>query len=511
MQYRNARAFVLLFLLQFPESLLSEGTMKGFILLSILSLSICSSAFAKNLYPNWNKVLVKEGAWCKGKGVTVYDNGGRPFAEEPYDYCQHKGVMCETAKECKNGQGAKLGPMWQCIELPKRLYHMNGWYMGSFGAGTAAAMWGKDTQTLKSMRMEKHERQSDYAPVPGDMMFFTFGTSGHVAVVDYLDGYSIHICEQNYISSKGGTRVFERSKLPSDCLGWIHSLNNPLKNDIPAEPNSSDPATEDAKIYIKRSPSGKRLFDVYVRFSPTAAPIKFPSIRDVDHDSFHCAEYRGGNLYVRIRPGGEDSHNRSDWSDQLWRYAANGRGEKLYTSQGVDFCIKPDESRIALIDNSNRLTVIDESGRVKTTIDASPFLGEFGQLYLEGWNGDSLWIRDQEGMDILGLIEIDTVSKKTTRHDLAKLNLSDEDRAFRRDSQILAYSDYPVILEEDEYVRLKNKKTPVSLYVYDLGSRKKVFIAKSVFKRFDPKWVESDIVEYNNPEGTGRLRKSVSF
>lgn len=119
-------------------------------------------------------------------------------------------------------------------------------------------------------------------------------------------------------------------------------------------------------------------------------------------------------------------------------------------------------------------------------------------------------MREQEEMDIHSFIQINPTTMKPKRYDVDELGLTDEDCSLNMDSRILAYSDMPFTFDTDESDQLRKDKTPISLYVYDLDKKKKRFVAKSVFKPFNPRWTGTNILEYDNPKGKGRVRVRVS-
>lgn len=250
--------------------------------------------------------------------------------------------------------------------------------------------------------------------------------------------------------------------------------------------------------------------DVYLKNSATGKMTKFLTINDAYRDHYHSAEYRSGYVYVIKRQGQTNAFDLSEaYTDELWRYSADGEGKKLWSNPGLDFRVNNDGSRIALIGSADktsnsRLFIIKADGtRVKDYIKQD--LGVVDMRF-GGWVGSDLWIKEQETIDIYSLVRIDTKTLETERYDLSKLGLTIADYSFNAQSMILAYSDYPVFFDTFGQEDFEKAKTPVKLYVYDLKTGKRNEIVQSVAEPFNPEWVDKATLLFNNPQGKGKVK-----
>lgn len=266
------------------------------------------------------------------------------------------------------------------------------------------------------------------------------------------------------------------------------------------------------KVFIKESARGKDSSDVYVKDYTTGKAWKFAAVSEAVRQHYHGAEYHDGYLYIiRRRPGGDDAYLKSpDWRDELWRYNKAGKGVKVFTSRGLDFRVSKDGKLTAVVVGSNArprsaLHLLKFDGKPMKVFQKDK-LGLFGHFDFEEWTGRYLWLKDQWAADICGFIRIDTRSMAVRKYDVS---LQDEDYDLDTASLRLAYSDYPAMFDIDTAEEFVKNKTSVKLYVYDLTTKKKRLIARSVAKPFAPKWKGVGKLEYNNPRGKGRLVKSI--
>ena len=270
--------------------------------------------------------------------------------------------------------------------------------------------------------------------------------------------------------------------------------------------------TTGIKVFIKVSTAKKSAWDIFIKDYRTGKATKFVTVSDVRH-SYHPAEYHNGHLYVIRRPGGDEVYQKNpNWTDELWRYNRKGAGTKLWSSKGLDFRVRDDEGMIAILSGSkqgpeNALYLVDRDGKPIKTFQLQQVVST--DMRFEKWDGRFLWLADQEMADISGFVRIDSGSMAVNRYDLSQLDLSDEDYALNTTSLRLAYSDYPVMFETDTAEDFEKARTPVKLYVYDLTTKHRVFIAKAIAKPFNPKWVSPSTLEYDNPRGKGRIQKRI--
>ena len=121
-------------------------------------------------------VLIPAGQWLQGNGVDVYSNG---------------------AGSCSGGSA---GFGFQCVDLAYRLYKKLGW-----GTVHAGGDGGAQNIPEGSQGLDFHANGT-YRPIPGDLIIeysTSANPSGHVAVVDSVEGNTIQAVEQNtqYLAS----------------------------------------------------------------------------------------------------------------------------------------------------------------------------------------------------------------------------------------------------------------------------------------------------------------------
>lgn len=253
--------------------------------------------------------------------------------------------------------------------------------------------------------------------------------------------------------------------------------------------------------------------EVCLKDPATGKKTRFLTISGIYTSHYHPAEYRNGYLYVIKRQGQTSAYSPdTSYIDELWRYSADGEGHRLLSLQGLDFRASNDGSRIAITgypDKTNgiKLYIIRSSGVVIESYSKGA-LNAIG-LTFGGWVGGDLWIRDQEAVDIYGLIRIDTNTLKAQRYDLKDLDLADSDLSFNLQSLKLAYSDYPVLFDTDSEADFVKDKTPVKLYVYDLKTHDCKQIAHTTAKPFNPKWLNESTLQYDSSKGGRRVKVTV--
>ncbi len=193
-------------------------TAMGIILALLVSMMVMiggGRAWANQYTVEWQpygtKVLAGS-SWLGGNGVDAYSNGDINTVSGDYS-------------------SPAVGMKWQCVELAQRLYKAKGW---DPNAGT---LWGVDAVGIYGLAgFNSHPNDGTYTPVPGDMIVHSGNTTGHVAIVDYVSGNTVHVVEQNVAMvaesaasqatyTIGGTGVLSRdialSGMPIE--GIVHS------------------------------------------------------------------------------------------------------------------------------------------------------------------------------------------------------------------------------------------------------------------------------------------------
>lgn len=176
-------------------------------------------------------VLLSGSAWLNGQGVNVCDGSTDP-------YCGSEGHV-----------GGWSANWWQCVELAQRLYQKLNWHSGTFGVSYAYQIYDQ----APAIGMTRQPNGSITSIKPGDMIIHGSdapysGGAGHVSVVDYVVGSTVHVVEQNTYNDQpratytlsGGTLTRSGS---GTLRGIVHDPANTLGATPPAnnmQPNNSD-------------------------------------------------------------------------------------------------------------------------------------------------------------------------------------------------------------------------------------------------------------------------------
>lgn len=268
------------------------------------------------------------------------------------------------------------------------------------------------------------------------------------------------------------------------------------------------------KVFVKPNPAKRSAWDLFVKDYGTGKATKFVTVTDVRH-SYHPAEYHNGHLYVIRRPGGDEVYQKNpNWTDELWRYNRKGAGTKLWSSKGLDFRVRDDEGMIAVVSGSEKgslsgLYILDDRGKLIKEFPHQELVSPDSEISFEKWDERFLWLGDEAMMTINGFLRIDSDSMAVKKYDLSQLDLGDEDYALNTTSLWLSYSDYPPMVDVELAEDFEKARTPATLYVYNLTTKHRLFIAKTIAKPFNPKWIGLSTLEYDNPRGKGRLRKRI--
>ncbi len=255
--------------------------------------------------------------------------------------------------------------------------------------------------------------------------------------------------------------------------------------------------------------------NVFLKDSKTGKSTKLFTVKDaVSTEDYPSADYSNGFVYLIRQPGGKDIHDiNPTHADQLWRYDTRGHGHKLWSGGCVDFRVREDGRMIAVLSSKagtaypTTLYLLAADGKLaKAYSEKDLAVTDFD---FERWDGKYLWIRDQEEMDVYSFIRIETGSMHFKKYAVPS-GLTAEDYDLNTAALRLAYSDYPVMFDTDTLHDFGKAKTPVALYVYNLKTKQKRHIAKSVAKPFEPKWADSTTLAFNNPKGKSRIRRHVS-
>jgi surface antigen len=137
------------------------------------------------------------------RGVPVRANG------LPYDQSHGRHVAAD---------GYYYGRQWQCVEFIKRFHYDHLHHAMPDGMGHAREFFDPAVahgQLNAKRGLRQFTNGGDEAPRLDDLMVWTFGTYGHVAIVSKVGGDFIEVVQQNVLQ---GSR--ERLKLVRDGDGW---------------------------------------------------------------------------------------------------------------------------------------------------------------------------------------------------------------------------------------------------------------------------------------------------
>jgi hypothetical protein len=266
-------------------------------------------------------------------------------------------------------------------------------------------------------------------------------------------------------------------------------------------------------VVLQPNPQADAKTDVYLKDLKTGEQKLFLTLDNVYREHYHAAEVHNGNVYIILRTGDVNSAD-GNWTDELWRYDAKGQGTKLYSFKGLNFRTAPDESYTALPqpdDDQSSLTrkvvFIDPQGKVVHEVNFVPD-GDVNDYYpasgLWSDNSQDYWDIAQIGPAPQFAFHINVTSWQLETYPLSQLNIPDEHDLNANTGQ-LVYSDYPIFFDATGSEQFASSGKPVTLSVYDFKSQKTQVIATSVAKKFEPKWLPDNSIEYNDPNGTGRI------
>lgn len=271
-------------------------------------------------------------------------------------------------------------------------------------------------------------------------------------------------------------------------------------------------------VVTKENPTDKTKTDVYLKDPNTAQETLYITLSDV-RGSYHDVEYHNGNVYILRRIGdpsigahfeGSTYVSNPNWTDELWRYDQQKQGQKLYSVKGLDYRVSDDEKMINIVANEE-FNLLDNSGSKIKTFQKSEVLAnpksDWSFRFL-AWGTNSIWLDNTRGPITMGVAKIDTQTYSVTKYDLSGLEVGRE-FVINVDKEKVAFSNYPAMFGDGDLQEYQQSGEKVNLVVYDLKTKAQEQIATSITKGFDPKWIDENTLEYNNPDGTGRLTKQI--
>ena len=252
------------------------------------------------------------------------------------------------------------------------------------------------------------------------------------------------------------------------------------------------------------------LSDIYVHNFETGEEFLFTSLENINREHYHIGEYHHGNLYIINQIGSGE-----DWFNELWRFDSQGNEKLLASEQGLDFRVAPDESYIAVKYNPSgmpageKISFIQSQGKVKKKFNAED-LGELGGYYVKPlrWSDASsnFWAARHIGPKIYSFHKIESGSWSIINYNVSLLPINDSSECnLNSNTGRIAFSDHPAIFDTVSAENFIASKQTVTLFVYDLNAQELQTISTSIAKRFAPKWINENTIEYNDPNSDGRI------
>ncbi|MBL6966680.1 MAG: hypothetical protein ISR60_09010 [Anaerolineales bacterium] len=270
----------------------------------------------------------------------------------------------------------------------------------------------------------------------------------------------------------------------------------------------AEPAAE-FSVAFNSYPDTPGKLDVQIYNRSRGEESLFFTAENVNVEHYHHYELVNGSLYLLKRTG---DTNGDTWMDELWRYNANlgAAGELLFSSQGLDFRVAPNESFVALRyplppDNFYQgVGFLDMAGGELVQEFAFEHIDEMLAPDLDSWADDSsaFWVSFKAmGPTPAIFSHIDIATWKASDYDLAGLNLSHEYALNPNTSQLL-YSDHPTFFDAMSAQEFLESGDAVTLYRYDLmnGGAEEI-LAVSAARSFEPRWIDALTVEFYDPQG----------
>jgi hypothetical protein len=224
-------------------------------------------------------------------------------------------------------------------------------------------------------------------------------------------------------------------------------------------------------------------------------------------------EYKDGSLYIIRRPSGSGAN-------ELWKYEKKdsfGRtpeGIRLYSGEIFKFRVSAKGKYIAVTTTSDKkqLIIIDRDGSVMKEYNTKD-LGYLDEREEPFWFGLWDWTADEK--EFWGTLGNKPISEAVFRISSDSWGINKFDVPFDQewdlnvDNKKIVYTDCPVIRDSDTSDSFRNSGTKVNLMVYDVAKGQNSTLETAVSKCFNPRWINGQVIEYNNPNGDGRISKII--
>lgn len=237
--------------------------------------------------------------------------------------------------------------------------------------------------------------------------------------------------------------------------------------------------------------------------------VKNSNEDNVYNGHYHFMEINKDYVYL-IKRVGFDSESEN-WIDELWRYDLNGRKNKLYSCNNLDFRASPFNDVITIIED-NHLVFIDERGKeiIKFDIEDMNIKDKDLTIFPYGWSDDGtqFWGKLSNTYDVNYFFNVDLDNIEVKTYDVSNLDFN-IDYSLNTNTGILCYSDYPMLLDDVSEKDFMDSNKEVILKTYNLKTKEEITLDKSITKEFQPKWLNENTIEYNDPKGIDRINKNL--
>jgi hypothetical protein len=216
---------------------------------------------------------------------------------------------------------------------------------------------------------------------------------------------------------------------------------------------------------------------------------------------YHHAEFHHGYLYV-IKRINYDGSSDKDWTDQFWRYAADGSSVLLWSGKGLDFRATDNNEYIAVeysdVEDNSAVEIINFQGlslRRFTLEQLSTESDTTLQPRLINWSSDNLL----RGEVAFSAYPQELFIINLTDYSVSRYPYPENGYGFTLNPENLwvAYTDQPFFFDSDSYDDFIATNPKITLSLYNLESKAKLTVATSQNQPFTLiQWLDSQTLEY---------------
>lgn len=221
-------------------------------------------------------------------------------------------------------------------------------------------------------------------------------------------------------------------------------------------------------------------------------------------DSYHQSEVHEDMAYIVA----SKNENKPDWTDILWRVNAKGSIDKMYEGKGIDFRVNNDNSTIAIY--TDKLVFVNNDGKVIKEIakkDISSKVDESSVISLLKWANSNkyIWLTVGHTFEVDEFIKINTDTWEITRYEN---NLPPQKAGYTLDVDTgwVAYTNMPVLSDEDDIKKYNESNMIIKLWVYNLETKENILVNEAKLNDFNPRWARNHDLSYEI-DGTLKIYK----